>query len=81
MALPTHSARIIFEPGAKPDWKVITWLQGDHRSALGADHRNRGFRRGDVYIAADDRRILASERQGGRAAHAPAGSRDDANLA
>src|SRR5580693_6751780 len=39
----------------------VTWLEGDHRSTLGADHFSRGFRGGYVYIAADDRSILVSE--------------------
>ena len=38
-------------------------LKGDHRSALGANHFNRSFCRGDVHVATDDRRILSSEFQ------------------
>src|SRR5271155_4496843 len=59
----------------------VGWLQGDHRATLSADHFSRGFRGGDVYIAADDRSILVGECEGGRAAYAPAGPRDDAHLA
>src|SRR5205807_4303485 len=58
----------------------IAWLHGAHRSAVGADHCSGGSRGGDVYIAADDRGILVSECQGGGAADAPVGPRDDANL-
>jgi hypothetical protein len=58
----------------------MAWLQGDHRSTLGADHFSRCFRGGGVHIAADDRSILVSECKGGRATHAPAGPRDDAHL-
>jgi hypothetical protein len=56
-------------------------LKGDHRSALGANHFNRSFSRGDVHVATDDRRTLSSECQGGRAAYTPARPRDDAHLA
>jgi hypothetical protein len=36
-ALPTQSARIIFEPGAKPDWKVLdrtTLHMGRHQTFM-----------------------------------------------
>ena len=45
------------------------------------DQLERLFRGLDRHVAADDQRTLASEGEGGRAAHAAAGAGDDADLA
>src|SRR2546422_381856 len=48
--------------------------------AFSSDHFSGSFSRGDVPVAADDRRTLASEYHRGRSADAAPGAGDDANL-
>jgi hypothetical protein len=54
---------------------------GDHLSSSVSNSFDGDFCCFDRQVAADDRRPLASERQGGGAAHAAACARDDAYLA